>query len=239
MLRRAPASGTDTPVRSAREVSATSRSWPEGSSVRGSAGRSQPRYPCTASEWQKTASAPSLCIRRTSAAEAPIASPSAPTWVVTATLSRVFKKSAISLRVLFFVRVVIGPYLPEGRLYPGRAFYHRIRLEVQFGRALEARLATDGALNASGRALQALVGRLGILSGQDAVKDRSVGQVRAYTDARHGHQTLNARVGERGDLFACDLLQLRLDLACALAHSFALIASRTPRASPGSRVPRS
>src|SRR5919112_4038973 len=177
MLRRAPASGTGTPVRSAREVSATSRSCPGGSSVRGSPGRSQPRYPCTSSAWQNTASAPSLCIRRTSAAEAPIASPSAPTWVVTATRSRVRKRSAISPSVLFFVRVVIGPYLPEGCLYPGRAFYHRIRLEVQPGRALETRLATDGGLNPAGRALQALVGRLGILSGQDAVKDSRVGQI--------------------------------------------------------------
>src|SRR5215217_5107334 len=208
MLRRAPASGTDTPVRSAREVSATSRSWPVGSSVRGSSGRSQPRYPCTASEWQKTASAPSLCIRRTSAAEAPIASPSAPTWVVTATRSTVFKKSAISAGVLFFVRVVIGPYLPEGCLYPGHAFYHRIRLEVQPGRALEARLGADGALDAARRALQALVGRLGVLPGQDAVENRGVGQVGAHADPGHGYQALDAGVGERGHLFARDLLEL-------------------------------
>src|SRR5215210_3055091 len=156
MLRRAPVSGTGTPVRSAREVSATSRSWPGGSSVMASSGRSQARYSCTPSSWQKTASAPSLRNRRTSAAEAPMASPSAPTCVVTATLSRVFRKSATSPTVLFFVRVVIGPYLPEGCLYPGRGFYHRIGLEVQPRRALEPRLGSDDALDAARRALQAL-----------------------------------------------------------------------------------
>src|SRR5919112_6323133 len=207
MLRRAPASGTGTPVRSAREVSATSRSCPGGSSVRGSPGRSQPRYPCTSSEWQKTASAPSLCIRRTSAAEAPMASPSAPTCVVTATLSRVFKKSAISPTVLFFVRVVIGHYLPKGCLYPGRAFYHRVRLEVQSGRALEARLRTDDTLYAAGRALQALVGRLSVFARKDAVEDRRMRQVGAHANSRYRHQPLYSRVRERGDSFAGDLLQ--------------------------------
>src|SRR5215210_363847 len=183
MLRRAPTSGTGTPVRSAREVSATSRSWPGGSSVRASSGRSQLRYPCTPSAWQNTASAPSLCIRRTSAAEAPMASPSAPTCVVTATLSRVFNNSAISPTVLFFVRVVIGPYLPKGCFYPGRAFYYGVGLEIQLRRALEARLGADGCLYAAGRALQTFVGRLGVLSGEHAVEDRRVGQVRAHPDA--------------------------------------------------------
>src|SRR5215213_8679906 len=166
-----------------------SRSWPGGRSRRASSGKSQLRYAGTASAWQNTASASKVRIRRTSAAEAPMASPSAPTWVVTATLSRVFKKSAISLSVLFFVRVVIAPYLPEDCLYPGRAFYHRIRLEVQPGRALEACLGSDGALNAAGCALQPLVGRLGILPGQDAVIYGRVGQVGAHTDSRHRHQT--------------------------------------------------
>ena len=86
-----------------------------------------------------------------------MASPSAPTWVVTATRSRVFKNSAISASVLFFVRVVIGPYLPKGGFYPGGTLDHRVGLEVQPGRALEARLGPDGALDAAGRALQALV----------------------------------------------------------------------------------
>src|SRR5215212_398036 len=160
-----------------------------------------------------------------------MASPSAPTCVVTATLSRVFKDSAISPTVLFFVRVVIGPYLLKGCLYPGRAFYHRVRLEVQFGRALQARLGTDGTLYAAGRALQALVGRLGVLAGEHAVEDRRVRQVRAHADPRDRHQALYARIGERGDLFTGDLLELRLDLARSPAHGFALTASRTPRAS--------
>src|SRR5215212_9894735 len=239
MLRRAPASGTGTPVRSARDVSATSRSWLGGSSVMTPSGRSQPRYPSTSSAWQNTASAPRLCIRRTSAAEAPMASPSAPTCVVTATLSRVFKKSAISPTVLFFVRVVIGHHLPKGRLYPGRAFYHRIRLEVQLGRTFEARLGTDGTLYAAGGALQTFVGRLCVLVSEHAVEDRRVRQIRAHADSGDRHQAPYARVGERGDLFTGDFLELRLDLARSPAHSFAFIASRTPRASRGSRVPRS
>src|SRR3954454_6603901 len=185
MFSRAPTSGTGTPVRSARDVSATSRSWPGGSSARASPGRSQARYPCTGSAWKKTASAPSLCIRRTSAAEAPMASPSAPTCVVTATLSRVFKNFAISPIVLFFVRVVISPYLPKGCFYPGRAFYHRVGLEVQLWRALEARLGADGALYAARGALQSLVGRLGVLAGEHAIEDRRVGEVGAHADARY------------------------------------------------------
>ena len=120
-----------------------------------------------------------------------------------------------------FVRVVIGPYLPESGFYPGRAFHDRVRLEVQPGRALEARLGPDGALDAPGRALQSLVGRLGVLPGEHAVEDRGVGEVGAHPDAGNRHEALDARVGERGDLFARDLLQLRLYLAGASAHGFA------------------
>ena len=102
-----------------------------------------------------------------------MASPSAPTCVVTATRSRVFRNSAISWTVLFFVRVVNRSYLPQSVLYPGYLFHDRVGLEAEFGRALEARLAPYGGLNAPGRAVQAFLGRLGILSGQDAVKDRA------------------------------------------------------------------
>src|ERR671911_2416223 len=105
-----------------------------------SSGKSQLKYPGTASAWQNTASAPRAPIRRTSAAEAPMASPSAPTCVVTATLSRVFENSAISASVLFFVRVVIRPYLPESGLYPRGTIDDRVGLEVQFGRAFQSRL---------------------------------------------------------------------------------------------------
>src|SRR5215210_7511945 len=106
-----------------------------------------------------------------------MASPSAPTCVVTATLSRVFKNSAISEAVLFFVRVVIGPYLPKGCFYPGRAFYHRVGLEVQLRRALESRLGADGGLYAARRALQSLMGRIGVFARDHAVVNRRMGEV--------------------------------------------------------------
>src|SRR5215204_3016917 len=130
-----------------------------------SSGKSQFKYAGTGSAWQNTASAPSRCIRRTSAAEAPMASPSAPTCVVTAPLSRVFKNSAISASVLFFVRVVICPYLPQCGFNPGGTLDHGVWLEVQPGRALEAHLGPYRSLDATGGALQALVCGQLILAG--------------------------------------------------------------------------
>src|SRR5215211_4269098 len=161
-----------------------------------SSGRSQPRYAGTASAWQNTASAPSRCIRCTSAAEAPMASPSAPTCVVTATLSRVFKNSAISASVLFFVRVVIGPYLPQSCLYPRRTFDDRVWLEVQPGRALEACLGPYRGLDAACRALQTLLRCHLLLAGEYAVEDRRMGEVGANPHARNRNEPLDARVRE-------------------------------------------
>src|SRR5215208_6362431 len=148
-----------------------------------------------------------------------MASPSAPTCVVTATRSRVFKNSAISPTVLFVVRVVIGPYLPQSGFYPRRPLHNWVRLEAQPGRALEARLRPYRGLYTSSCALQTLVGGLGILPGEDTVEDRRTGQVGADADARNRYQALNPRVRERGDRFARDLPKLRLHLARALAHS--------------------
>src|SRR5918997_5352194 len=103
------------------------------------------------------AAAPRERIRRTRAAEAPIASPSAPTCVVTATRSRVFRNSATSRAVLFFVRVVIRAYLPQSALYSGRLLHERVRLEAEPGRPLEARLRPNARLQPAGRALQPLL----------------------------------------------------------------------------------
>src|SRR5215204_4374232 len=184
-----------------------------------SSGKSQFKYAGTASAWQNTAAAPSRRIRRTSAAEAPMASPSAPTCVVTATRSRVFKNSAISDSMLFVVRVVIRLYLPECSLYPRRPFHDGVRLEVQFRCALEARLGPHGGLDATGRALQSLVRGHLVPPGKHAVEHRRVGEVGANPDAGHRNEALDARVRERGDLLAGDLLELRLYLARAPAHN--------------------
>src|ERR671912_1542383 len=159
-------------------------------------------------------------MRRTRAAEAPMASPSEPTWVVTATRSRVFKKTAISASVLFFARVFIRPNLPQCCFYPGGTLDHGVGLEVQPGRALEAHLGPYRGLDAAGGALQALVCGHLILAGEHAVEHRRVGEVGAHPDAGDRYEALDARVRERGYLLAGDLLQLRLHLARATAHSF-------------------
>src|SRR3712207_5640203 len=103
------------------------------------------------------AAAPRERIRRTRAAEAPIASPSAPTCVVTATRSRVFRNSATSGAVLFFVRVVIFPYLPQGALYPGCLLHDRVGLEAQARRPLQTRLSTEAQLYPACCALEPLL----------------------------------------------------------------------------------
>src|SRR5215207_328454 len=166
-----------------------------------------------------------------------MASPSEPTCVVTATRSRVFRNSAISESVLFFVRVVICPYLPQCGFYPGRTLDDGVGLEVQPGRALEARLGPYRGLDATCGALQSFVCRHLVLASEHAVEHRRVGEVGADPDAGNRDDALDARVRKRGYLLAGDLLELRLHLAHATAHGFALIASRTPRASPVSRAP--
>src|SRR5918995_3876297 len=177
-------------------------------------------------------------MRRTRAAEAPMASPSEPTWVVTATRSRVFKTSAISESVLFFVRVVICPYLPKSGFYLGRTLDDGVGLEVQPGRPLEARLGPYRGLDAARRALQTFVCCHLVLTGEHAVEHRRMGEVGAHPDAGDRDEALDARVRERGHLLARYLFELRLHLARATAHGLALIASRTPRASRGWRAPR-
>src|SRR5215211_2007395 len=147
-----------------------------------------------------------------------MASPSAPTWVVMATRSRVLRNSATSRAVLFWVRVVIGSYLPQCVLYPGCLRHDRVRFEAEPGRPLEARLCSDRGLDSPRRALQALVRLLGVL--KDAVEDRGVREVRAHADTRDGDQAPDARVREVGHLLAHDLFELRLYLAQAPAHSF-------------------
>src|SRR5215218_896677 len=142
-----------------------------------------------------------------------------------ATRSRVFKNSAISDSVLFFVRVVISPNLPQCGFYPCGALDHGVGLEVQPGRALEAHLGPYRGLDAAGGALQAIVCGHLILAGEHAVEHRRVGEVGAHPDAGDGDETLDARVRERGYLLAGDLLQLRLHLARARAHGFAFMAS--------------
>src|SRR5215211_5220392 len=137
-----------------------------------------------------------------------------------ATRSRVFKKSATSRVVLFCVRVVIGSYLPQCVIYPGCLLHDRVRFEAEAGRPLEARLCPDGGLDASGRALQALVRLLRVLAGEDAVEDRCVREVRAHANARDGDEAPDARVREVGHLLAYYLFELRLYLAQAPAHSF-------------------
>src|SRR3712207_3696658 len=101
-----------------------------------------------------------------------MASPSAPTCVVTATRSRVFKNSAPSGVELFLVRVVIRPHLPQSALYPVCPLHDRVRRETQPGCPLQARLRPQGGLDAPGRALQALLGLLNALSRKDAVEDQ-------------------------------------------------------------------
>src|SRR3712207_396736 len=90
-----------------------------------------------------------------SAAEAPMASPSAPTCVVMATRSRVLRNSATSWMVLFCVRVVNRSYLPQRCLYPGYLLDHRVRLEPEPRGTLQARLVRHGRLYAACRAREA------------------------------------------------------------------------------------
>src|SRR5215218_4212737 len=137
-----------------------------------------------------------------------------------ATRSRVFKNSAISDSVLFFVRVVICPNLPQCGFYPCGALDNGVGLKVQPGRALEAHLGPYRGLDAAGGALQALVCGPLILAGEHAVEYRSVVEIGAHPDTGDRDETLDAWVRERGYLLAGDLLQLRLHLARARTHSF-------------------
>src|SRR3712207_4909899 len=94
----------------------------------------------------------------TSATAEPMASPSAPVWVVTAARSKPFKTFATSRVVLFSVCVCIYFclfclfYFSKRRFDPAHALHDRVRLEAESGRALETRLCSDGGLDASGRA---------------------------------------------------------------------------------------
>src|SRR5215203_3878352 len=160
-----------------------------------------------------------------------MASPSAPTCVVTATRSRVYRNSATSATVLFVVRIVNRSYLPQSALYPGYLLDHRVRLEAEPRRALQARLRPDGRLDAAGRAPEARLGLLRVRPGEHAVEDRGLREVRAHVDARDRHESPNAGVGEGAHLLAHDLLQLRLHPARAPAHSFK-ISSRFSSAAP-------
>src|SRR5215210_7536591 len=174
-----------------------------------------------------------------------MASPSAPTCVVMATRSRVFKKSATSRIVLFLVRARIFSRLFSNvfqcRLDPAHVLHNRIRFKPEPGRAFEARLFPDRGLNASGRALQSLSSPFEVLAREDAVEDSRLSQVRAHPDTGDRNEALNARVRERPDLLADDLLQLRLDLTGTPAHDEvgSLKALRTPPATPVSPDPRS
>src|SRR5215203_3744166 len=117
-----------------------------------------------------------------------MASPSAPTCVVTATRSRVFRNSATSATVLFVVRIVNRSYLPQSALYPSYLLDHWVRLEAEPGRALQARLRPDGRLDAAGRAREALLSLVGVRPGEHAVEDRGLREIRAHADASDRHE---------------------------------------------------
>ena len=73
-------------------------------------------------------------------------------------------------------------------------------------RAFETRLCPNHGLDTSGRALQPLACAFEVLAREDAVEDCGVGKIRAYPDAGDRDETLDARVRERPDLLADDLL---------------------------------
>src|SRR5215204_3890474 len=172
-----------------------------------------------------------------------MASPSAPTWVETAARSNVFKNSATSRAVLLVLVCILSLSsfdVPQGRVDPGHAVHHRVRLEAEARRPFQASLLSDGPLDASGGVVQTLARLPGVFAREHAVKDRRLREIRAHADAGYRDEALNTRVREGGDLFAHDLLELRLHLAGARAHSdSSLTASRTPRAIPGPPAPRS
>src|SRR5919112_2831277 len=145
-----------------------------------------------------------------------MASPSAPTWVVTAALSRPCRISATSRVVLLILRVCILLRLldlSQRGLYLAHVLDDRVRLEAKPGGAFQACLGPDDGLEAPGRALQALPRALEVLAREHAVKDRGLLEIRAHPDAGDRYEALDARVRQSGDLLADDLFNLGLDLA--------------------------
>src|SRR5215210_6809166 len=104
-----------------------------------------------------------------------MASPSAPTWVETATRSSVFKNSATSRVVLLVLVCILSLFsfdVPQGRVDPGHVLDNRVRLEAEARRPFQVRLLTDGSLDAPGGVVQTFACLVGVLAREHAVKDR-------------------------------------------------------------------
>src|SRR5919205_3429861 len=133
-----------------------------------------------------------------------MASPSAPTCVVTATRSRVLIRS---------------PHLPQGALYPGCPLHDWVRHKAQPGCPLEACMRPNGGLDAPGRALQSFLRFYSVLPGEGAVEDCRVREIRAHADAGDRDEAPDSGVRQVVELVADDLSDLGFHLARAPAHS--------------------